>query len=144
MTIKLKAIRITDEKTFLFARDIRKSVFVKEQGVPAENEFDEHEYQSDHILVSMNDSPCATGRVRQIGKSFKLERICVLKSYRKYGIGKFVVAELEKLAKEKGIDKVILNSQTHAMAFYEKLGYKKTSDVFYEENIPHVSMEKTI
>jgi predicted GNAT family N-acyltransferase len=74
----------------------------------------------------------------------KLERICVLKTHRKHGLGKLIIQELEEIAKEKGISKAKLHGQTQAEGFYQKLGYKTNSDIFMEEGIPHIVMIKEI
>ncbi|WP_459502933.1 GNAT family N-acetyltransferase [Bacillus sp. C1] len=127
------------------AFQIRKEVFVKEQNVPLEDEFDTFDTLSDachHILVYFHEKPVGTGRIRFVDNIGKLERICILKSYRKYGLGKVIIQTLEKVAREKGISKVKLHGQTHAEGFYHKLGYQTTSDVFIEDGIPHILMTK--
>lgn len=142
---EIKVIRINNEKDFKDAQSVRKIVFVHEQNVPAENEFDQFEETSTHVLVRWKETPVATGRIRPVGDMMKCERICVLKEVRKTGVGKMIMEELEKIADEKGFKKLILHAQTHAMPFYQKLGYVQTSsDLFYEEGIPHVSMEKEL
>ena len=140
----MKVIRITEEKDFNEAYRIRKNVFVEEQGVPAENEFDAYETHAQHILVYYDNKPVATGRIRIIDNVAKLERICVLASYRKYGLGKVAVDELEIIAKEKGITKAKLHAQTQAKGFYERLGYIVNSEQFMEEGMPHFSMIKDL
>lgn len=143
----MEVIRIRTEEQLQKAFAIRKEVFVQEQNVPEENEMDEFDSidaPCEHILILDRGKPVGTGRIRWVDGFGKLERICVLKPYRKLGIGKIIVQELEKIAKEKGVKKVKLHSQTHANRFYEKLGYAIQSDVFYEEGIPHNLMVKTI
>lgn len=138
----MKAKIITDKKDLEEAFNIRKEVFVEEQKVPLEDEFDEHDSKAEHILVFYNDKPAATGRLRIIEGVAKLERICVLKNYRKAGLGKVVVETLEKTANAKGVKIFKLHGQTHAENFYKKLGYQKASDVFMEDGIPHFLMVK--
>lgn len=141
---KLEVRRIEGKEDFIAAKEIRKAVFVEEQKVPAENEFDQYEDESVHVLVLLDGNPVATGRVRPVDNAMKNERICVLKKVRKIGAGKLVVEALEQIAKEKGYEKAILHAQAHALPFYNKLGYVQISDIFYEEGIPHVSMEKDL
>lgn len=74
----------------------------------------------------------------------KLERICILKPYRKYGLGKVIISELENMVKEKGITQCKLHGQTHAEGFYHKLGYQTDSPEFMEDGIPHVLMTKEL
>lgn len=97
-----------------------------------------------HVLVYHKNQPVGTGRVRIVDQTGKLERICILKPYRKYGLGKVIIGELEKIMKEKGITKMKLHGQTHAEGFYKKLGYQTASDEFMEDGIPHILMTKEI
>jgi len=143
----MKSIRIKDENDLKKALNIRKEVFVKEQGVPEENEYDAYDNlngECEHILVYCRNQPVGTGRFRVVDNVGKLERICVLESYRKYGIGKAIVKALEEVALEKGITKLKLHAQKQAIGFYEKLCYHSVSDEFLEENIPHVLMIKNL
>lgn len=140
----MRLTRITNETELHAAFEIRKVVFVEEQGVALEVEFDEHDAYVDHVLVYFDDQPVATGRVRIINDIAKIERICVMPSHRKYGIGKAVVQALEEIATEKGLCKAKLHGQTQAMPFYEKLGYISASDEFMEEGIPHKLMIKDL
>src|SRR5690606_36902498 len=120
---------------------------VKEQGVPLEDEFDEYDQLNgncEHILVYHEGEAVGTGRVRVVEGVGKLERICILKSYRKLGIGKVIVQGLENIPKEKGLEQVKLHGQTHAEGFYQKLGYKTASDEFMEDGIPHYLMVKEL
>ncbi|AZV41879.1 GNAT family N-acetyltransferase [Peribacillus asahii] len=139
--------RITVDNDLKKAFQIRKEVFVEEQGVPVEAEFDEFDTlngQCEHTLVYYEEQPVGTGRVRVVDGVGKLERICILAPYRKFGLGKVIIKALEEIAKEKGISRVKLHGQTQAEGFYEKLGYQASSDVFMEEGIPHVLMVKEL
>lgn len=129
------------------AFEIRKEVFVQEQGVSLEEEFDKFDNldgQCEHILIYYNGRPVGTGRVRWVNGIGKLERICILKEYRMLGIGKFIIKGLEKIASERGAVSVKLHGQTHAENFYKKLGYHTSSEVFMEDGIPHVLMTKEL
>lgn len=139
--------QITNEEELQQAFKIREEVFVKEQGVPLEDEFDEYDQLNgncEHILVYHEGEAVGTGCVRVVEGVGKLERICILKSYRKLGIGKVIVQGLENIAKEKGLEKVKLHGQTHAEGFYQKLGYETASDEFMEDGIPHYLMVKEL
>ena len=143
MQVKLITTEVDLEKSF----DIREAVFVQEQQVPEEDEFDEFDVLGDsceHILLEDQGESIATGRVRVVDGVGKLERICVLPSHRSLGLGKVIVLGLEDIAEKKGIVKLKLHGQTHAEEFYVKLGYKTTSDVFMEDGIPHIVMEKVL
>ncbi|MBD8591553.1 GNAT family N-acetyltransferase [Peribacillus simplex] len=139
--------RITTENDLKIAFHIRKEVFVEEQGFPLEFEFDEFDTLnalSEHILVYYNEMPVGTGRLRVVDGLGKLERICILEPYRKFGLGKIILKTLEEIAKEQGITQVKLHGQTQAEGFYKKLGYRTSSDVFMEDGGPHLLMIKEL
>lgn len=139
--------QITKGQDLEKAFSIRKEVFVREQGVPVEDEFDAFDTldgQCEHILVYFDEQPVGTGRIRVVDGLGKLERICILPANRKFGLGKVIVAALEKIADQKGLSQVKLHGQTHAEGFYQKLGYRTSSDVFIEDGIPHIVMIKEI
>ncbi|MEC1392549.1 GNAT family N-acetyltransferase [Bacillus velezensis] len=139
--------RIRTEIDLQSALEIRKAVFIEEQQVPESDEFDQFDTlgeQCGHVLVYHESQPAGTGRVRIVNHTGKLERICILKPYRKYGLGKVIISELENMVKEKGITQCKLHGQTHAEGFYHKLGYQTDSPVFMEDGIPHVLMTKEL
>lgn len=141
----MKVKRITNLKELQKAFDIRKEIFVQEQNVPEIDEFDEFDVldgRCHHILIETGGQSIATGRLRVVDGIGKLERICVLASHRKSGVGKVILQALEDIAKEMEIARLKLHGQTHAEGFYQKLEYETTSDVFMEDGIPHVVMEK--
>lgn len=139
--------KITSENELTTAFNIRKAVFVEEQGVPLEEEFDEFDQLSapcQHILVYHNEQPVGTGRIRFVEGLGKLERISILEKSRSLGLGKVIVGALENIAKEHGLEKVKLHGQTHAEGFYHQLGYETASPVFMEDGIPHILMMKEL
>jgi predicted GNAT family N-acyltransferase len=139
--------RITLEDDLSVAFHIRRKVFVEEQGVPLEDEFDDFDTpdgQCEHILVYYNEQPVGTGRIRVVDGLGKLERICILKPYRKFGLGKIIIKALEEIAEEMGVSQVKLHGQTQAEGFYQKLGYLTSSNIFMEDGIPHILMVKEI
>ncbi|TRZ37034.1 GNAT family N-acetyltransferase [Niallia circulans] len=143
----MEAKKITSMDELEQALHIRRKVFVEEQGVPLEDEYDEFDKldgNCDHILVYYKGEPVGTGRVRSVEGLGKLERICILQDYRKFGLGKVIIAKLEELAADRKDKKVKLHGQTQAEGFYHKLGYETSSDVFMEDGIPHVLMTKSI
>lgn len=143
----MRATRITREEDLQAAFEIRKEVFVEEQGVPLIDEFDEFDQLNghcEHILVYYNEQAVGTGRVRSVEGYGKLERICILKPFRKYGLGKVIIKTLEQIADENGSTQVKLHGQTQAEGFYKKLGYQTSSSEFIEDGIPHFLMTKKL
>lgn len=124
--------------------NIRKTVFVEEQGVSIDAEIDEFENDSKHVVLYHDDKPAAVGRFRNYKDGYaKVERVAVLKPYRKFGYGKDVMNFINQKASEDGYKGTVLNGQSHAKGFYEKLGYKTEGEEFLEENIPHYFMKLT-
>ncbi|AGX03507.1 MULTISPECIES: GNAT family N-acetyltransferase [Bacillaceae] len=123
--------------------NIRRIVFIDEQQVPEEEEYDEFEKEAVHIIL-YDDShlPAAAGRYRVVDGVGKAERICVLKDSRKIGAGKAVMDKIEELAREQELPAVKLNAQTQAIPFYSKLGYEVVSEEFMDAGIPHRTMKK--
>jgi predicted GNAT family N-acyltransferase len=127
------------------AFSVRRKVFVEEQGVPLSLELDELDNTADHFVVYSSETPIGAGRIRELDTGFgKVERVCVLPEYRGKHLGNLVMHALEEHAKNKGLKKVVLNAQSYAVPFYEKLGFIITSPEFMDADIPHRAMEKTI
>lgn len=123
-------------------RNLRIEIFVKEQGVPEENEFDDYDMQVPHLVIFLDDEPVATGRVIPYGEdTVKIGRIAVKKEKRGLHLGEKIVLELLCKSKEDGAKTVRVGAQTHAVGFYEKCGFKLLGTSEYlEENIPHYDM----
>ena len=75
--------------------------------------------QCKHILVYYHELPVGTGRIRFVDGVGKLERICILKDYRTYGLGKVIIQTLEEIARNEQATKVKLHGQTQAEGFYK-------------------------
>ncbi len=123
-------------------RNLRIEIFVKEQGVPEENEFDEYDMQVPHLVIFSDGEAVATGRVIPYGEdTVKIGRIAVKKTMRGTGLGEKIVLELLRKSKEDGAKTVRVGAQTHAVGFYEKCGFSLLGTPEYmEENIPHYDM----
>src|SRR5690625_7910467 len=121
---------------------MRKSVFVEEQQVPLELELDEYEDDAIHFIGIQDDMPMAASRLRWSGEYGKLERICILKHLRGQSYGKQLIEAMEQRIHEQGYSKATLGAQTHAITFYERLGYHVVSEEFMDAGIPHVTMRK--
>lgn len=123
-------------------RNLRIDIFVKEQGVPEENEFDEYDMQVPHLVIFSDGEAVATGRVIPYGEdTVKIGRIAVKKEKRGLHLGEKIVLELLRKSKEDGAKVVRVGAQTHAVGFYEKCGFKLLGTPEYlEENIPHYDM----
>jgi predicted GNAT family N-acyltransferase len=124
------------------AMRIRDAVFVVEQGVPREIERDQWDQCSDHALALERDGRAVgTGRLLPDGH---VGRIAVLPEWRGRGVGGQILASLVARAHERGMKRVVLNAQTHAIPFYARHGFAAFGAEFMEAGIPHVSMAREI
>ena len=80
--------------------------------------------------LRQNHVPFACARFRPYNNAAKVERVAILKPYRKDGYGKTMMHAIERFAKDKGHNQLVLNAQVQAQGFYEKLGYIQTGPVF--------------
>jgi predicted GNAT family N-acyltransferase len=135
---------VENEKELEDAFSVRRTVFIDEQEVPEEEEIDQYEKDAVHFVSYQEGSPIAAGRFRVVDGYGKVERICVLKTARKTGAGKAIMNKIEAYASEKGLHKLKLNAQTHAIPFYSGLGYEVASEEFLDAGIPHKTMIKKI
>lgn len=138
----IKAIETPEEKQLAY--DVRTTVFVHEQNVPPEVEIDEFDEEALHLIGYENDMPIAASRVRFVDQYGKLERICVLKNQRGKSYGAELIRTMEDVIRKEGYEKSKLNAQTHAIDFYQRLGYDIVSGEFMDAGIPHVTMTKTL
>lgn len=136
----------TTNTIYLDALEIRKQVFINEQGVSADIEIDQYEDKCLHlVLYSKQNEAVATCRLLPLdNKTCKLQRMAVGKVFRGKDYGRMLITEAEKIAKEKGYDTISLGAQVSALGFYEKLGYKKYGEKFLEANIDHYQMDKSL
>lgn len=140
----MKVVKTSTDQQLQDAFNIRKKVFVEEQHVPLELEIDEFENTATHFVLYDDDQPIGAGRFRILDGIGKVERICILSSYRGTGAGRRIMKAIEAYATEIDIKALKLHAQTYAIPFYEKLGYDVISDEFMDADIPHKAMKKII
>lgn len=141
--VQVKVVETEREKQLAF--DVRKKVFVEEQGVPEHLELDDYDATAIHFIVQSEDETIAAARLRELESGVgKIERVSVIKEQRGNHLGILIMEYVESYAREHGWKKLKLNAQVHAIPFYEKLGYVITSPEFLDAYIPHRAMEKQI
>lgn len=123
------------------AKFIRKQVFIIEQNIPEDEEWDDQDMISDHFVVYDQDQPIATARLLQ---NNSVGRVAVLKAYRGQGIGRMIMLEIIRQAHQQDRKFLQLSSQVHAISFYEKLGFSIQGDAYDECGIPHIKMQLVI
>ena len=119
---------------------IRREVFVEEQSVSEEVEFDAFEKDALHLMVYVDEVPAATGRIWHDGKEFRIGRLAVRKAYRGQKLGDLAVRLLIYKAFSTGAQSLRVNAQTYIMPLYRKFGFKEYGDEFLEAGLPHMAM----
>lgn len=131
--------------TYKDALKIRYDVFVSEQGVSIEDEIDELEDQTMHVIIYDEVIPVATARIYDLGNgTYKVQRVAVQKEVRKQGYGAIIMKEVENKITQLGGSKITLGAQNTAIPFYEKIDYTIESSEFMDAGIPHHTMIKSI
>ncbi|TAN09722.1 MAG: YbgC/FadM family acyl-CoA thioesterase [Burkholderiaceae bacterium] len=128
------------------ATRVRRSVFVEEQGIAAEDELDQADASAVHTVVFNHlAQPVATARLLP-GKdgTAHIGRMAVLRPLRRTGLGEQALAALERAAHDRGDNEIRLSAQRHASGFYQRLGYSEVGAPYEEVGIPHVEMSKAL
>ncbi|MEU7380826.1 MULTISPECIES: GNAT family N-acetyltransferase [unclassified Streptomyces] len=134
---------------------VRKEVFVVEQGVPQDIEYDEYDAVAVHVLAVREDGePLGTGRLLHGAEAAaktggdpalgSLGRLAVTAAARGLGVGAALVRAIEDAARARGLTAVDLHAQSHALGFYERLGYAAYGPEFPDAGIPHRAMRRAL
>ncbi|MFD6939977.1 GNAT family N-acetyltransferase [Streptomyces goshikiensis] len=133
---------------------VRTEVFVIEQSVPESIEYDAYDAVAVHVLAEGPDgAPLGTGRLlygpEALAKTGSPEvgslgRLAVTKAARGLGVGVALVRAIEAEAGRLGLAAIDLGAQTHALGFYERLGYEAYGPEFQDAGIPHRSMRRRL
>ena len=119
-------------------RSIREIVFIQEQHVPVDLEWDQFDESCLHLLaLDATNRPIGTARLLQDGH---IGRMAVLKEWRGCGVGAALLKHLLREAKMRGLAIVIVNAQTYAVNFYMRFGFQSKGNEFLDAGIPHVQM----
>ncbi|MFJ9056128.1 GNAT family N-acetyltransferase [Streptomyces sp. NPDC102409] len=154
-TLPYTTRRAVEESDLAACFQVRKGVFVGEQQVPEDIEYDAHDATAVHVLaVAADGSALGTGRLlhgeaaegktggdRTVGS---LGRLAVTREARGLGVGAALVRAIEDEARALGLAAVDLHAQTHALGFYERLGYTAYGPEFPDAGMPHRAMRRTL
>ena len=133
----INIIQTTWYKDEAHLRAVRTPVFIQEQAVTPEFEWDEIDVSAVHLLAMMDFEPVACLRIIN---HHKIGRMAVLKQHRGIGLGSWLLLEAINICKNNGSKSIFLSAQTHAISFYEKVGFKQISGEYCDVDIPHVDM----
>lgn len=120
---------------------IRREVFIEEQNVPEDEEYDGLDAQALHLMVYVDEVPAATGRIWHDGKEFRIGRLAVRKAYRGQKIGDLALRLLLYKAFSSGADSLTISAQTYIIPLYKKFGFREYGGEFMEAGIPHKTMK---
>lgn len=134
-------IDIRPTRDIATCRLLRRKVFIEEQGVSEADEVDDKDDQAIHLLATVDGAPMGSARLILMGETGKIGRVCVLPQARGTGLGAALMrAAIEELRRQPGITRAKLGAQTHALGFYERLGFTAEGPVYDDAGIPHRDM----
>ena len=133
--VNIKKVTWQDAESAL--RAVRTVVFIEEQLIPSELEWDEIDADAIHLLASYELQPVACLRIID---HEKIGRMAVINNWRGFGLGAALLHEAINLCKKHGSKNIYLSAQSHAIKFYQKAGFKQSSDEYMDVDIPHVDM----
>lgn len=134
------AIQITTTRDIATCRHLRRVVFIEEQGVPEADEIDDKDDTALHLLATEDGTPVGSARLLLHGTTGKIGRVCVLKSHRGTGLGAALIRAALAELRAQGMATAKLGSQTHAIGFYERLGFTPCGPEYMDAGIPHRDM----
>lgn len=133
---------VESEAEIALCLDLRRQVFMDEQGVSEEEEIDGLDPVCRHVLAMDNGSAVAAARVKTSGDLAKIQRVCVATAYRGQGLGaRLIECILDRLRGEDAVSQVRLGAQIHALKFYERFGFRPVGETYLDAGIPHQDME---
>lgn len=118
-------------------RRVRDAVFVAEQSVPPELEWDAEDSEAVHFLAYEGDFAIGTARLLPDGE---IGRLSVLRDWRGLAVGEALLKAVINEAEQRGLNEQKLSAQVQAVAFYQRFGFTVVSDEFLEAGLPHVDM----
>jgi len=120
---------------------IRQKVFIEEQNVTSQLEWDGMDEEAIHFLAFKNEKAIGCARAFVIENYMQLGRMAVLKEYRGEGIGTALLEKAMTTAKLNELSVIYISAQCQAIDFYKKFGFEITSDIYLDAEIPHRDMK---
>lgn len=136
-----------DSEEFVKVKEIRRRVFLQEQGADENQEFDRFDKigaPAVFALLFEDEKIAGTARLAVSESGYKVGRIAILKEYRGKGYGDVIVRAMLNKAFDTGADKVLVDAQTCAVPFYEKIGFSVIGEEFTDRGLPHIPMSVKI
>ncbi|MDB6176756.1 GNAT family N-acetyltransferase [Paracoccus sp. Z330] len=138
-------MKIEQTTDLSICRALRHQVFVVEQNVPEAEEWDGLDGQAIHLVAWQGNKAVGTARILEKGDTGKIGRVCVTQEARGTGLGAALIrAALDVLRGRPGMRRALLGAQTHAIGFYEKLGFVAHGPIYDDAGIPHRDMTRDL
>lgn len=135
----------TSERELKEAFEVRKKVFVEEQGISEHLELDGHDSEALHTVVKDGKRVIGTARVLFLTTNqVKLERMAILKPFRRQGIGRGIISFLNEELRNRQIVQIVLHAQYPVVAFYKSCGFVESGSPFFEAGIKHIKMQRRL
>lgn len=136
-------VGLTDDLATCHA--LRRAVFILEQNVPEDEEVDGRDGDALHLLASLDGVPVGCARLLVLGDTVKIGRVCVLAAQRGTGVGVALIRAALDVARDlPSVTRAKLGSQTHAIGFYERLGFVAEGPEYLDAGIPHRDMVRVL
>ena len=136
--LKVEIAKWIDDHTQL--KNIREQVFIQEQKVTPELEWDGMDEKAIHFLVFKDEEAIGCARAIVIKSQMQLGRMAVLKEYRGQGVGSTLIENAIVTAKLKQLSGIHISAQCNAINFYVKFGFEVTGDTYLDAEILHRDM----
>ncbi len=126
---------------------VRRQVYEIEQGINPDRVFDGKDEVAEHILAYLDNQPVGTARIRCLSKqSASIEKLAVLSTARRQGIGKKIMEKSLEIAAQKNVEEVVINAQEYIKGLYQQLGFEQEGERFMVAGNPHalIKMRKRL
>ncbi len=137
--LKVEIVKWIDEHDSL--KMIRQKVFIEEQKVTSQLEWDGMDEEAIHFLAFKNEKAIGCARAFVIKNHMQLGRMAVLKAYRGESVGTALIEKVITTAKLNQLSAIYISAQCHAIDFYKKFGFEVTSDIYLDAEIQHRDMK---
>lgn len=136
-------IALTDD--IATCQALRRTVFIEEQNVSEADEVDGRDGDALHVLARAGEEALGCARILIDGNTAKIGRVCVVQAGRGRGLGAALIETCLDVARaQPGVTRAKLGAQTHALAFYTRLGFVAFGPVYDDAGIPHRDMERAL
>ena len=142
---KLSYKLVASDRELNGAFEVRRQVFVEEQGISEDLELDDHDREALHMVVKDGERVIGTARVLFLATSqAKIDRMAILKPFRRRGIGRRIISFMNKELRNRQVEHVVLHAQCSVVAFYKSCGFEELGLPFWEAGIKHIKMQKRL